>query len=166
MQDRTGTLEITRRRTSGRPSPEDLALSITRQTNRRLELARIDELKAGTPGMTDAAAYRRLYEAAIGPRFAGTIYSDAAGTWEVLEVLFGDEALARCSYSTWLLVERNLYADGHLGNKGAAQREHRYGWTPFDRVVFQPAENDAKVHAAEAASALVANGLAGSVVSA
>ncbi|MFH8295021.1 hypothetical protein [Streptomyces sp. NPDC018059] len=152
--------------TTGRPSPEDLALSITRQTNRRLELARIAELKADSPGMTDAAAYRRLYESAIGPRFKGTIYSDAAGAWEVLEVLFGDEALARCSYSTWLLVERNLYADGHLGSKGAAQRENRYGWTPFDRVIFQPVENDPVAHAAEAASALAANGLAGTAVSA
>ncbi|WP_435058466.1 hypothetical protein [Streptomyces sp. bgisy060] len=166
MQDRTGTVENTRRETPGRPSPEDLALSITRQTNRRLELARVAELKASVPEMTDADAYRHLYSAAIGPRFKGTIYRDAAGTWEVLEVLFGDEARERRSYASWLLVERSLYADGHLGHKGAAERVHRFGWTQHDTVVVQPAEFDVKAHAAKAAGALVANGLAGSAVSA
>jgi hypothetical protein len=156
MQDRTSS---TRDAHAVRPpTHEDLALTIARQTNRRLELDRIAELKAGSPEMTDAAAYRHLYASAIGPRFEGTVYRDAAGTWEVLEVLFGDEALERCSYTTWLLVERNIFNDDD-------RREHRFGWTANDRVIFQPAETDTKAYAAEAAGALVANGLAGSAVS-
>ncbi|WP_282797349.1 hypothetical protein [Streptomyces sp. CC224B] len=143
---------------SGPSSPEDLALSISRQTDRRLELARIAELKSASPGMTDAAAYRRLYEAAIGPRFKGTVYRGAAGTWEVLDVLFGDEALARCSYTTWLLVERNVIT--------GERREHRFGWIANDRVIVQPGAGDPRASAAEAASALVANSEAVTVVSA
>ncbi|MFF3730969.1 hypothetical protein ACFYXM_11755 [Streptomyces sp. NPDC002476] len=160
MQDRTGTVAITRRLAAGRPSPQDLALTIARQTNRRLELRRIAALKAAAPEMTDAAAIRYLHESVIGPRFEGTVYRDATGTWEVLEVLFGDEALERGSHTTWLLVERNLFDNG--------RREHRFGWTANDRVIAQPAENndDARVFAAEAAGALVANGLAGTAVSA
>ncbi|MEJ8654750.1 hypothetical protein WKI65_43630 [Streptomyces sp. MS1.AVA.3] len=137
-----------------------MALTITRQTNRRLELDRIAQLKASSPEMTDAAAYRHLYQAAIGPRFVGTVYRDATGIWEVLEVLFGDGALARRSNSSWLLIERNSFDN--------RRREHRFGWTAASRVIAQRAASDAdaKVFAAEAAGALVANGLAGAAVSA
>ncbi|MEU3704750.1 hypothetical protein AB0E82_20980 [Streptomyces anulatus] len=157
MQDRTGTVESTRRATPGSPSLEDLALTITRQTNRRLELDRIAALKADSPGMTDAEAYRRLFEAAIGPRFEGTIYRDAAGTWEVLEVLFGDAARERRSYTSWVLVERSIF--DHKD-----RRVHRFGWTQHDAVLMQPAESEPREFAAIAAGALVANGLAGSAV--
>ncbi|MFJ1837895.1 hypothetical protein ACIOJ9_29000 [Streptomyces sp. NPDC088175] len=143
--------------TTTHPTPEDLALTIARQTNRRLELDRIAALKADSPGMTDAEAYRRLFESAIGPRFEGTIYRDAAGTWEVLEVLFGDAARQRRSYTSWVLVERSIF--DHKD-----RRVHRFGWTPHDAVLMQPAEFDVTAHAAEAAGALVANGLAGMAV--
>ncbi|MEV7681581.1 hypothetical protein AB0O64_23950 [Streptomyces sp. NPDC088341] len=144
--------------TTTSPSPEDLALSMARQTNRRLELDRIAALKADSPGMTDAEAYRRLFESAIGPRFEGTVYRDAAGTWEVLELLFGDEAREKQSYTSWLLVERSVFDH--------SPREHRFGWTANDQVIYQPAEREPSEFAAVAASALVANGLTGSVVSA
>ncbi|PZT71549.1 hypothetical protein [Streptomyces sp. AC1-42T] len=159
MQDRTGTVESTRRATPGGLSPEDLALTIARQTNRRLELDRIAALKADSPGLTDAEAYRRLFESAIGPRFEGTIYRDAVGTWEVLEVLFGDAARMRLPNTSWVLVERSIF--DHKD-----RRVHRFGWTQKHTVLMQPAEFDVTAHAAEAASALAARGLAGMAVQA
>ncbi|TQE33190.1 hypothetical protein [Streptomyces ipomoeae] len=108
---------------------------------------------------SDAEALYARYADRIGPRRKGTIYRSHSGiVYEVLEVRFGDAAREVLPYSEWALMVRELHSGFEF--------PIRYVWTAQDHVLRQPVDEDAKADAVEAAGALVANVLGGTVVSA
>ncbi|MER6253625.1 hypothetical protein ABT224_19945 [Streptomyces sp. NPDC001584] len=83
---------------------------------------------------------RQDADAEIGPREAGSFYFNATGTFEVLEVLRGDQARAAVNRRTdWAITTRHLATD--------TESTHCMVWTDSDYLICRSSRSAEEVAA-------------------